>query len=44
VQVSPHVTPLREKAKALGLTDFRVEKLDLRARSAEICPVGLPLV
>jgi NAD(P)-dependent dehydrogenase (short-subunit alcohol dehydrogenase family) len=29
VQVSPHVTPLREKAKALGLTDFRVEKLDL---------------
>jgi hypothetical protein len=31
VQVSPHVTPLREKAKALGLTDFRVEKLDLCA-------------
>jgi NAD(P)-dependent dehydrogenase (short-subunit alcohol dehydrogenase family) len=29
VQVSPHVTPLREKAKALGLTHLRVEKLDL---------------
>jgi NAD(P)-dependent dehydrogenase (short-subunit alcohol dehydrogenase family) len=29
VQFSPHVTPLREKAKALGLKNFRVEKLDL---------------
>lgn len=29
VQFSPHVTPLREKAKALGLTNLRVEKLDL---------------
>jgi NAD(P)-dependent dehydrogenase (short-subunit alcohol dehydrogenase family) len=29
VQISPHVTPLRERAKAIGLTDFRVEKLDL---------------
>ena len=28
-QVSPHVMPLREKAKALGLADVRVEKLDL---------------
>lgn len=29
VQVSPHVTPLREKARTLGLTNLRVEKLDL---------------
>ena len=29
VQFSPHVTPLREEAKALGLTKLRVEKLDL---------------
>jgi len=29
VQVSPQVMPLREKAKALGLKDFRVERLDL---------------
>ena len=29
VQVSPQVTPLREKAKALGLTKLRVERLDL---------------
>src|SRR5262245_42093445 len=29
VQVSPHVLPLREKAKALGLSHLRVEKLDL---------------
>lgn len=29
VQFSPHVTPLREKVKALGLKNFRVEKLDL---------------
>ena len=29
VQFSPHVTPLREKAKALGLSNLRVEKLDL---------------
>jgi len=29
VQVSPQVTPLREKAKALGLNNFRVERLDL---------------
>jgi NAD(P)-dependent dehydrogenase (short-subunit alcohol dehydrogenase family) len=29
VQVSPQVTPLREKAKALGLTNLRVERLDL---------------
>lgn len=29
VQVSPQVTPLREKAKALGLKNFRVERLDL---------------
>jgi NAD(P)-dependent dehydrogenase (short-subunit alcohol dehydrogenase family) len=29
VQFSPHVTPLREKAKALGLAHLRVEKLDL---------------
>jgi NAD(P)-dependent dehydrogenase (short-subunit alcohol dehydrogenase family) len=29
VQVSPHVTPLREKAKALGLANLRVERLDL---------------
>lgn len=30
VQVSPQVTPLREKAKALGLKNLRVERLDLR--------------
>lgn len=29
VQVSPQVTPLREKAKALGLENLRVQKLDL---------------
>lgn len=29
VQVSPHVTPLREKAKALGLDNLEVLKLDL---------------
>ncbi|WP_413732079.1 SDR family oxidoreductase [Sodalis sp. RH20] len=29
VQCSPQVTPLREKAKALGLANLRVEKLDL---------------
>jgi NAD(P)-dependent dehydrogenase (short-subunit alcohol dehydrogenase family) len=29
VQFSPHVTPLREKAKSLGLSNLRVEKLDL---------------
>jgi NAD(P)-dependent dehydrogenase (short-subunit alcohol dehydrogenase family) len=29
VQISPQVTPLREKAKALGLKNLRVEKLDL---------------
>ena len=29
MQFSPHVTPLREKAKALGLANLRVEKLDL---------------
>ncbi len=29
VQCSPQVTPLREKAKTLGLTNLRVEKLDL---------------
>ena len=29
VQVSPQVTPLREKARALGLNNFRVERLDL---------------
>jgi len=29
VQVSPQVTPLREEAKALGLKNFRVERLDL---------------
>ena len=28
-QISPQVTPLREKAKALGLHNLRVEKLDL---------------
>ncbi|UJR83707.1 SDR family oxidoreductase [Sandaracinus amylolyticus] len=28
-QISPQVTPLREKAKALGLSNLRVEKLDL---------------
>jgi NAD(P)-dependent dehydrogenase (short-subunit alcohol dehydrogenase family) len=28
-QISPQVTPLREKAKALGLANLRVEKLDL---------------
>ena len=28
-QISPQVTPLREEAKALGLTNFRVERLDL---------------
>src|SRR5215468_697635 len=28
-QVSPQVTPLREKAKALGLRNLRVERLDL---------------
>jgi NAD(P)-dependent dehydrogenase (short-subunit alcohol dehydrogenase family) len=28
-QISPQVTPLREKAKALGLGNLRVEKLDL---------------
>ena len=28
-QFSPQVTPLREKAKALGLANLRVEKLDL---------------
>lgn len=28
-QISPQVTPLREKAKALGLTTLQVEKLDL---------------
>jgi NAD(P)-dependent dehydrogenase (short-subunit alcohol dehydrogenase family) len=28
-QVSSQVTPLREQAAALGLTDFRVERLDL---------------
>jgi NAD(P)-dependent dehydrogenase (short-subunit alcohol dehydrogenase family) len=29
VQISPQVTPLRQKAKDLGLTNMRVEKLDL---------------
>ena len=29
VQVSPQVTPLREEAKALGLSNLRVERLDL---------------
>jgi len=29
VQISPQVTPLREKAKSLGLHNLRVEKLDL---------------
>jgi NAD(P)-dependent dehydrogenase (short-subunit alcohol dehydrogenase family) len=29
VQVSPQVTPLREKAKALGLNNLTVERLDL---------------
>jgi NAD(P)-dependent dehydrogenase (short-subunit alcohol dehydrogenase family) len=29
VQVSPQVTPLREKAKKLGLANLRVERLDL---------------
>lgn len=29
VQFSPHVTPLREEAKALGLDNLRVVKLDL---------------
>jgi NAD(P)-dependent dehydrogenase (short-subunit alcohol dehydrogenase family) len=29
VQISPQVTPLRQKASALGLTNLRVEKLDL---------------
>ena len=29
VQISPQVTPLREKAKALGLENLRVQKLDL---------------
>lgn len=29
VQVSPQVTPLREKAKQLGLPNLRVERLDL---------------
>jgi NAD(P)-dependent dehydrogenase (short-subunit alcohol dehydrogenase family) len=29
VQVSPQVMPLREKAKQLGLANFRVERLDL---------------
>lgn len=29
VQVSPQVTPLRQKAQALGLSNVRVEKLDL---------------
>ncbi len=29
VQVSPQVTPLREKARALGLDNLRVERLDL---------------
>ncbi|URL57010.1 SDR family oxidoreductase [Luteibacter flocculans] len=29
VQISPQVTPLREKAKSLGLSNLRVEKLDL---------------
>ena len=30
VQVSPQVTPLREKAKQLGLDTLRVERLDQR--------------
>ena len=29
VQVSPQVTPLRERAKAMGLGNLRVERLDL---------------
>jgi NAD(P)-dependent dehydrogenase (short-subunit alcohol dehydrogenase family) len=29
VQISPQVTPLRQKARELGLSNFRVEKLDL---------------
>jgi NAD(P)-dependent dehydrogenase (short-subunit alcohol dehydrogenase family) len=29
VQISPQVTPLRQKAEALGLPNLRVEKLDL---------------
>jgi NAD(P)-dependent dehydrogenase (short-subunit alcohol dehydrogenase family) len=29
VQISPQVTPLRQKAEALGLANLRVEKLDL---------------
>ncbi|MDH6590279.1 NAD(P)-dependent dehydrogenase (short-subunit alcohol dehydrogenase family) [Variovorax sp. TBS-050B] len=32
VQVSPQVTPLREKAKSLGLSNLRVERLDLTDR------------
>jgi NAD(P)-dependent dehydrogenase (short-subunit alcohol dehydrogenase family) len=32
VQVSPQVTPLREEAKALGLKNLRVERLDLTDR------------
>ena len=46
VQVSPQVTPLREKAKAMGLINLRVERLDLtdpydmaqaRKRSTSTC-------
>src|ERR1700749_2660337 len=29
VQIAPQVVPLREKAKALGLDNLRVERLDL---------------
>jgi NAD(P)-dependent dehydrogenase (short-subunit alcohol dehydrogenase family) len=29
VQVSPQVTPLREKAKAMGLSNLRMERFDL---------------
>jgi NAD(P)-dependent dehydrogenase (short-subunit alcohol dehydrogenase family) len=32
VQISPQVTPLRQKAMSLGLTNLRVEKLDLLDR------------
>jgi NAD(P)-dependent dehydrogenase (short-subunit alcohol dehydrogenase family) len=32
VQVSSQVTPLREEARAMGLTNFRVERLDLTDR------------
>ena len=37
VQFSPQVTPLRENSKPLGLSNLRVERLDLTDRWPRPC-------